>query len=1487
MKRRTLVISLIILSLLLLFGVLRYSLTTDFVRDRVRSFAENQIEKSTGFKTNIGRIKGDLLRDFSIEDLRLFARDSAMVSVDSIHMKWSWVDVIAGKANITFLALYQPRVNLSQAIDNKWNVESDILFPQDDSLAESKGDFQLPVAISIDTLQVVDGFVAVRSLPNPLLNQTHEQINLTASGSFDEETYAVILKQLRFTGDLDALAMPFNVALSGKGVPETIDLNELVIRAGESLLSAVAQVSLQDSIFTFGLETNPIKGADWTSELANGLRNEKIVSSLRLSGSATALQFGLSMESPNLNHLQLDFSLANYANPHVRSLRLSGNDLNLSALLNNDELPRIGSLDVQAEADLRFDSLYTSSGQIRAQTKNIVFLDRDVHIDSVFTRHELFDRVLTSQLIVRADSQSADFTSSLRLDEKRSDELEWTSRLQFRGIRPFIFSQDSLQIRDVLNGEMQAAGKGIWFPDNIAVVEMVLHQSRYDGQAFSRLEAEAKLENREGILNGNLTLEQSSLAFNSTIELSNQIRYRSEISADNFNLAEINQLQELPSKVNVRATLVGEGTRPEDLNLAGSFIVFNSLVNGETIEQLTASIFVQDTLLVLTDGRLNSSFARGQVEGERFLLQRFDPRNSLSFNLELLDGRILTPFVGAEQFNTKGNLEGEVRQITDDQLGVSVILELKDVYYDGLSIDVVKGNLSAAIKDSALAFVDVEIQDPKYGSINLRNFKFTSELSYANKSLNGNFGVKIEARKNLESVAQGSLFISPDSSRIVPDYIQINTPKRTLKLQEPFQVYYTDTLFYSTPFVLSDGGNTSISGDVFFKQNGQKAAELTFENILIETFQELFLEQALAKGTLNGLFFYGSIGDSFELLADATVRGFEYQGIKMDSLYGGFRSSDKLIGASAFGFYEGYRIADIDVKMPTANNRNADSLRFGTIALDMPNLNFMRDFITAQEIGDIDAAIKLKTGLSYISNEPKIETSIEIRNARLNNIVIDSVIAGAEYQHQGHKMEFAGGAYQLGQELGLIAGQIPFHFDDQTLTLNLPDQKDSLAINMRTDGFNLEVINPFLARYGLSHATGNMTGFFDVSGTLDEPDLKGEIYLNQGGITQDNYQIQLRNAELNLVVNDSSVVLESLNVSSGRGILAARGQLNHTFSTIEDFDFTIGANQLNVANAPETKAWITSDIRVHGTPDSPKISGDLSFDEMRIFLSNFGTASIENVELEDENAIPFSVWDSATVDLNIKFPERLGNSSRKNLLLNRSNPELKFELTGNLNARKKKNEELQLFGNIDIKDGEAKQFNRKFDVTEGRIDFIGEADNPDLDIQTLYTIKRDDINIYFHIGGNVEKPEFTYESEPVMETQDIVSYLLFNRPFAALMGWQQGVASSSTDRNNSGVIKDLATDLLMERASAVAGDRLGLDIVEIDNSDRTTGSGTTIKAGKYLNDRMLIAVIQQLGSGNTTTQFTLEYLLRKNLQLILTQSEDSRTGVDVLWKYDY
>ncbi|HBX67697.1 MAG TPA: hypothetical protein DEG32_16670 [Balneolaceae bacterium] len=156
----------------------------------------------------------------------------------------------------------------------------------------------------------------------------------------------------------------------------------------------------------------------------------------------------------------------------------------------------------------------------------------------------------------------------------------------------------------------------------------------------------------------------------------------------------------------------------------------------------------------------------------------------------------------------------------------------------------------------------------------------------------------------------------------------------------------------------------------------------------------------------------------------------------------------------------------------------------------------------------------------------------------------------------------------------------------------------------------------------------------------------------------------------------------------------------------------------------------------------------------------------------------------------------------------------------------------------------------------------------------------DPIILYYIIEGNAQDPTFRFESQPQMEQQDIICYTLFNKPCYALESWQQVVSGSGGSSPT-----DLLVDVLLDEFEALATQQLGIDVVQIDNS--SINGGTSIKTGWYLNRRTFFAIVNEISSTTPETLFILEYLLTKNLDLIITQGDDNRQGIDIRWQYDY
>jgi autotransporter translocation and assembly factor TamB len=64
-------------------------------------------------------------------------------------------------------------------------------------------------------------------------------------------------------------------------------------------------------------------------------------------------------------------------------------------------------------------------------------------------------------------------------------------------------------------------------------------------------------------------------------------------------------------------------------------------------------------------------------------------------------------------------------------------------------------------------------------------------------------------------------------------------------------------------------------------------------------------------------------------------------------------------------------------------------------------------------------------------------------------------------------------------------------------------------------------------------------------------------------------------------------------------------------------------------------------------------------------------------------------------------------------------------------------------------------------------------------------------------------------------------------------------------------------------------------------------SGTSIKTGWYLNRKTFFAIVNEISGTTPKTMFILEYMLKQNLDLIITQGDDNRQGIDLRWQFDY
>jgi translocation and assembly module TamB len=76
---------------------------------------------------------------------------------------------------------------------------------------------------------------------------------------------------------------------------------------------------------------------------------------------------------------------------------------------------------------------------------------------------------------------------------------------------------------------------------------------------------------------------------------------------------------------------------------------------------------------------------------------------------------------------------------------------------------------------------------------------------------------------------------------------------------------------------------------------------------------------------------------------------------------------------------------------------------------------------------------------------------------------------------------------------------------------------------------------------------------------------------------------------------------------------------------------------------------------------------------------------------------------------------------------------------------------------------------------------------------------------------------------------------------------------------------------------------LGVDTLDVGGGDETTG--TTVKAGKYLTDK--IYVEGETGTQDPSSRARVEVEILPNISLQADTGADANSGVGIKWKFDY
>lgn len=1462
--------------LLLVAAGIRLSLQSDWLLDYARGLIVQQANDQLNGHLEIDSIKGDILFGVTVTGVTLRDRqENDILRVDTLEVNYTLPSLIRKPHRLDLLRVNGLQGSLVQDEDSVWNAEK--------LLPESEAEEGEPLYWSVDRLMIDRANVAIQSglLPDGRLEV--DELSLHTMIEMFPDRWFVSLDHLSMNITEGRLPSPVEISVRAAASDRLVTLESLIVNTGRSLLNSEGAYIDGEGV-QGEADLAPLSRRDVIAYMSDYPVRKNIDLDLDLEGTVENLTVSVSADAGSGGRFTLSAG-TDITDPFLlKQLTFEAERFNGVELIGDSTLPSVQY------------AKFSGTGRINLSDIEKADFEGDLLVESLslepyaLDRGEFSYRLSDGGLSARGSLQKQGQMIGLtgRVTDLFGEQPLWDGSATAENLNLAEWLADpSLESR--LGITIEAEGEGFEPGEMLGSLEVDLTEGRFRDQEISMAQLSSNITPDR--INGNLSAEVRESSMSADFAVDSWLTdpgYEFSAGFEQIDLTNFSGFsQEFPTRINGSIRGRGQSFDLKNLQLTARAAIDSSLINGEPIDSLRAEVAIRDQVVFVEKASLDSDIADAMVTLRQHLFELTDPQNRLNFTADFKDLHPLSPLFGLERLSAVGELEGELNRNAIGQLEFTGDIELRDIEADTLfTAEKITGNATARLLEEIELDGRLEIGRPVVMNQGIQDFIVSATAIISEDETAGDIGFELINDNESEIIHVGRYSITPEQSRLTTSRFDFVTQGRTLSLQENFDITYDgNTLQVDTMRVHSAGKEAFIEFSAPQIDNEAQRVYMELGEINMGVLQRTLIDEEITDGMLSGHFQYHNSSDTLSLSTRGIYSQIEYEKGRMDTLQFVGSIENEWLDVAVNGIHEGSELFSSYVRVPylpgdplTFDEQFFDRAIDGRFLLNESAVDYWLSFVPGSAAEATSGTVSFSGNLSGKAGMPQFKGGLNFRDGRLSGVPIESFDMSVLYEHEDSQLDFAGNIISRGTEVLDIASQVPFKIDLREAELELPSNEDSLRISLQSRELNLAIVNDFLNNDMVRGIKGRLNGDVSVTGTLGNLQPEGYLELRHGSIGVVEAGITLSEMKSRINLSSEELELENFSMRSGPGRIRASGSVDLENLQPGELDLEIRGSQFRAANTQQYNAIVDFTSKITGTVDKPNLSGSLTFLSGFVKLQNFGERAVEDVVLEgEEEANPLEFYDSMEIEMDVNF-------QRQFFIRNSQFLDLEIELDGRVDLLKSRQEELEMFGQLEGVSGYARPLGKNFELDEAFVTFTGPVDNPDLNVRTQYEPpeSRTDITIYYIIEGTGQEPEFRFDSEPEMELQNILSYTIFGRPFYELESWEQVVAGSG----GGPTVADVAMDVILDRVEILASQQLGIDVVRIDNSRTGSDSSTSILTGWYLNRRTFFALVNEVDT-NPKTLFVLEYLLRENLELIITQGDDSRQGVDLRWKYEY
>ena len=536
---------------------------------------------------------------------------------------------------------------------------------------------------------------------------------------------------------------------------------------------------------------------------------------------------------------------------------------------------------------------------------------------------------------------------------------------------------------------------------------------------------------------------------------------------------------------------------------------------------------------------------------------------------------------------------------------------------------------------------------------------------------------------------------------------------------------------------------------------------------------------------------------------------------------------------------------------------------------------------------DVQGLVSAQAELGGTAAAPRLTSALKLTDLQIAGQEYAGLEASVDYERQQASLALT---FQQDTTHTLTAaGALPVavSWTDGWKTRDL----GSLDMRVRSAGVNLAFLNAFTGKT-VQEVGGEFSVDLTVRGPLTSPLPQGSFQLREGQAQINPLGVRIAPITIGGQLDPEQVRIEQFSAKAGEGQLRGSGAIALRDHVPQQISFSVSADRWPAVHTEQYHIMLNGQIEGRGPIEAPNISGQLQAPEATLrpeleFLQAEPIKRDETIvvipaqgppepatsstpteeEKKEESTLPQDgMFANLALDVDVAIP--------RNTWIRHANADI--ELSGEVEVQKQRGEELVLVGTIETVRGWVAFQGRRFTLTQGQVVFTGSSPiNPTLNIVAQHSFP--DYVVEIIVGGSVQHPTLTLQSEPALEQADILALLIFGKPASQLgQGEKLDLQKQALDIAGGYAAAKIADSV----SDALGLEELGIDLRQVDLT------GGQIGFGRYIGPNTYVSVTQDV-AGKGSREVNVEYNLAPDWKVTTSTNATGDNSAGIVWQKRY